>query len=169
MKLRSLLVSAALAVSAITASGAPVLLMQAVGGVDLNNLMLGQTFQVAILVHGDTPGEVDAGGSGNGDVTDGSPFLNLTAVTFGTVSQGADWFTDPTLFVLDFTAAQVGTDVLTSQGQCLNSNLQNYGCNFGSGPLSFTVRDPNHLPEPGSLALAGMTLLGLAAFSRRRA
>jgi len=166
MNFRTVLAGVALAAAAMTAQAAPVLLMRGVGGVDLNNLVIGQSFQVEVVIQGDTPGEVDAGGTGFGGVADGSPFLNLTHIAKGTFANGVDWSLDPTLFVFDFTAEQVGSDVIFTQDQCLVSNLQDYGCSFSSGPLSFTVRA---LPEPASLVLAGLALLGLGAARRRSA
>jgi hypothetical protein len=167
MNFRNVLAGVAVAASALAAQADPVLVMRTVGGVDLNNLLIGQSFQVEVIIHGDTPGEVDAGPTGGGDFYDPTPFLKGGLPVFGTVKQGVDWTLDPSLFIIDFQAMQAGTDILFTQNTCLVSNLQNYGCSFGSGPLSFTVRDPNRLPEPASLTLVGLTLLGLGAARRR--
>jgi PEP-CTERM motif len=49
-----------------------------------------------------------------------------------------------------------------------NGMLQNESWWFGLTAITFNLADDMEIPEPGSLALVGLSLLGLAAVRRRR-
>ena len=152
------------------AANAVSLSMQPGSGVDIDNLVVGQQFEIVVNVIGGASNEFAAGGNGGGTFSsDGSPYLAFFSAAIGPNFLSTPWDSLPTLFVLTFDAIAVGSGFVATTGSCLSSNLQDYGCNFDSGPLAFTVTDGTRVPEPGSLALLGLGLAGLGLSRRRKA
>jgi len=152
------------------AANAVSLSMQPGSGVDIDHLVVGQRFEIIVNVIGGASNEFAAGTNGGGVFSsDGSPYLGFFRSEIGPNFLSTPWDSLPTLFVLTFDAVAAGTGFVATTGSCLSSNLQNYGCNFDSGPLAFTVKDETRVPEPGSLALLGLGLAGLGLSRRRKA
>ena len=149
-------------VSAAPSHAAPVLVMQPGTGVDVNNLTVGQIFQVDVVITG-INGEIFAGGGGGG--FSGDPLISFLGAVIGTIGSPLDG-TD-VLFELTLQALGAGTGFIGTTGSSITTNVGSY-TGLSSGPLGFTIRAAA-VSEPGSVALSLLALAGLAAANRRRA
>ena len=125
------------------------LVLQVAPGVDLDNLAVGQSFEVDLVGVGHVAGEMIIRGGG-GTISEGA---NLTFSGSG-IGPGLfdDLTTNPVLFEIYYTANAPGSGAISTSGTSFETNFGSYP-DLSGGPLAYTVVA---VPEPSSLALCGL-------------
>lgn len=102
-------------------------------------------------------GTLNSPGAATNNALNGTSFNATT--TFQLTGLGSAFFTSP----VPFYSLAFNSFTNTSQGVALSSDLQHLAINSASGGVDF-----NSVPEPGTLALAGLAMLGCMGVVRRR-
>lgn len=158
-------VSAALValLSAASANAAVTVGIRATSGTDLNNIHVGDTFNLDVFLDGDAGESFLGGGGGSASI---STNLDLLSSDFGSDYQ-ADFSTQPTLYLLTLTALDAGPAAVSLSGIDVESATASYPSI--DTPL-FTFNIQSNVPEPATWAMfiGGFGLVGATMRRRQR-
>jgi hypothetical protein len=141
-----------------SAIAAPVLVLQPGAGVDPGDLVIGQAFDLQVVVTG-IAGETFVAGGGGSLLASPSGLLGLVDATVG-IAVGETFQDGSVLFDLVLVALAPGSGTLQVQGVGIETDAGFYA-DLSTGQLGFSSREgPVPVDEPASVALLAIALAG---------